>query len=47
MGVGCEKNGVKVQGGSWKASNCNSKEKRIKMGGRCEKYGFKVVHAKA
>jgi hypothetical protein len=28
MGVGCERNGVKVQGGSWKALNCNSEEKK-------------------
>ncbi len=32
MGVGCEKNEAKVQGGSWKASNCNSKEKKDKDG---------------
>jgi hypothetical protein len=32
MGVGCERNGVEVQGGSWKASNCNSKEKKDKDG---------------
>ncbi len=32
MGVGWERNGVEVQGDSWKASNCNSKEKKDKDG---------------